>query len=91
MNADKSKLVPFDELVAELRRVAPGQVTTVSYSGLKFLLECGIDIISDYAAMYTCQAVIRDYGTPAQKRRLKEELIASRWSTEIARAEGYKC
>jgi len=91
MDADKSKLVPFDELVAELRKVAPGQVTTVSYSGLKFLLECGIDIISDYAEMYTCQAVIRDCGNPAQKQRLKEELIASRWSTEIMRAEGYRC
>jgi hypothetical protein len=73
----------FDELVAKMRKEFPGRVTTVSYAGLKFALECGIDIISDYAEMYTCQAVIRDCGTPAQKQRLKEELIASRWSTEI--------
>jgi hypothetical protein len=44
----------FDELVKEMRTVAgPGRLTTVSYTGLKFALECGIDIISDYAEMYT--------------------------------------
>lgn len=71
--------VTFDDLVAEIRKDAPGRVTVVSYDGLLFALQCGIDIISDYAETYTCQAVIRDYGTPAQKQRLKEELIAGRW------------
>jgi len=44
----------FDELVKEMRTVAgPGRVTVVTYDGLKFALDCGIDIISDYAEMYT--------------------------------------
>lgn len=68
----------FDELVAEMRKDAPGRVTVVSYSGLKFALDCGIDVW-DYAETYTLQAVIRDHGTPAQKQRLKEEIIAGRW------------
>jgi hypothetical protein len=75
--------VNFDEATKELRTVAPGRVTVVSYSGLKFALDCGIDIISDYAEMYTLQAVIRDHGTDAQKQRLKEEILAGRWPTEI--------
>jgi hypothetical protein len=37
--------------------------------------------------MYTLQAVIRDHGTPAQKQRLKETILAGRWSTEIMQAE----
>jgi aryl-alcohol dehydrogenase-like predicted oxidoreductase len=57
-------------------------MTVVSYDGLKFALDCGIDVW-DFAETYTLQAVIRDHGTPAQKQRLKEELIAGRWSTEI--------
>jgi hypothetical protein len=65
-----------------MRAVASGRVTVVSYDGLKFALDCGIDVW-DYAETYTLQAVIRDHGTPAQKQRLKEELIAGRWSTEI--------
>ena len=77
----------FDDAVKELRTVAPGRVTTVSYDGLLFALQCGIDIISDYAEMYTLQAVIRDHGTDAQKQRLKETIIAGRWCTEIMQAE----
>ena len=77
----------FEEVAKELRTVAPGRVTTVSYDGLLFALQCGIDIIDDYAEMYTLQAVIRDHGTPAQKQRLKESIIASRWSTEIMQTE----
>ena len=41
----------------------------------------------DYAESYALQMLIADVGTPAQKQRLKEELIASRWATEIALAE----
>jgi hypothetical protein len=76
----------FDDVVKELRKDAPGRVTVVSYDGLKFALDCGIDVW-DYAETYTLQAVIRDHGTPAQKQRLKEEIIAGRWATEIMRAE----
>jgi hypothetical protein len=49
-------------------------------------LEVGIDVW-DYAETMTLGAVIRDHGTPAQKQRLKEEIIGGRWSTEIALAE----
>lgn len=76
----------FDDLVKEMRTVGgPGKVTVVTYDGLKFAMDCGIDIISDYAEMYTCQAVVRDCGTPAQRQRLKEALIAGRWSADIWR------
>jgi len=72
----------FDELVTELRKDAPGRVTVVSYEGLKFAMDCGIDVW-DYAETYTLQRLIADVGTPAQKQWLKEEIIAGRWSTEI--------
>jgi hypothetical protein len=36
----------------------------VSYAGLKFALDCGINVW-DYAETYTLQAVIRDYGSPS--------------------------
>jgi hypothetical protein len=72
----------FDELVADIRKAAPGRVTVVTYAGLKFALECGIDVW-EFAETYTLQAVIRDHGTPKQKQRLKEELLAGRWATAI--------
>lgn len=73
----------FDTLVKEMRKVAgPGRVTTVSYSGLKFALDCGIDVW-DFAETYTLAAVIRDHGTSEQKIRLQQEIFASRRSTEL--------
>jgi hypothetical protein len=75
---------------SELRRLAPaGSVTIVSYDGLKFLLDCGIDCW-DYAETLALQAVIRDHGTPRQKQRLQEELFAGRWASEIMRVGGMK-
>jgi hypothetical protein len=68
--------------IQELRKDFPGQVTTVSYDGLKFALECGIDVW-DYAETLSLQTLIADIGTPAQQQRLREEIIASRWSTEL--------
>jgi hypothetical protein len=59
----------FDAVVKEMRKVAgPGRVTTVSYSGLKFALDCGIDVA--------------DHGTPEQKIRLQQEIFAGRRSSE---------
>jgi hypothetical protein len=75
-----------EDAVKELRTVAPGRVTVVTYEGLQFALACGFDVW-EYAESYALQAVIRDHGTPAQKQRLKEELIASRWATAIALAD----
>jgi hypothetical protein len=86
MASDNDKRVTFEELVAEIRKDMPGRVTVVSYDGLKFALDCGIEVW-DFAETITLQAVIRDHGTPAQKQRLKEEIIAGRWATEIAWAE----
>jgi hypothetical protein len=68
--------------IQEFRKDFPGQVTTVSYNGLKFALDCGIDVW-DHAETYSLQAVIGDYGKPAQQQRLREEIHASRWSTEL--------
>ena len=62
-------------------------MTVVSHNGLKFALDCGIDVW-DYAEMYTLQAVIRDHGTSAQNQQLKEEILAGRWCTEIMLADG---
>ncbi len=77
-------MVHFDSLVKEMRTVAgPGKVTVVSYDGLKFAMDCGIDIISDFAEMYCCQAVIADHGTPEQNIRLQQEIFAGRRSTEL--------
>jgi len=75
----------FENAAAEIRKCAPpGAVTLVSYGGLKFAMDCGIDVW-DYAETYSLQAVIRDHGSPAQKRRLQEELFAGRWASEIMR------
>ena len=75
----------FENATAEIRKCAPADgVTLVSYSGLKFAMDCGIDVW-DYAETYSLQAVIRDHGSPAQKRRLQEELFAGRWASEIMR------
>lgn len=87
MTRENDRRVPFEELVAEIRNAAPGRVTVVSREGLKFALDCGIDVW-DFAETYTLQAVIRDHGTPAQKQRLKEEILAGRWATEIKWADG---
>lgn len=73
----------FENAVAEIRKYAPtGMVTVVSYSGLKFAMDCGLDVW-DYAETYSLQAVIRDHGSPAQKQRLQEEIFAGRWASEI--------
>ena len=72
----------FDALTKEMWAVAPGRVTVVSREGLRFALECGIDVW-DFAETYTLQKLIADIGTPAQKQRLKETIIAWRWCTEI--------
>jgi hypothetical protein len=80
-------MIKFDELVTELRKVAsPGRCTVVSYAGLKFMLDCGIEVW-DYAETMTLQRLIADIGTPEQKLRLQQEIIAGRWSTEIFLAE----
>ena len=76
----------FDDAVKELRAVAPGRVTMVTREGLQFALACGLGVW-DYAECYALQRLIEEEGTPEQKQRLKEELIASRWATEIALAE----
>jgi hypothetical protein len=64
MQNDSDMRVPFDDLVDELRAVAPpGRVTVVSYSGLKFARECGIGCW-EFAATISFQNVIHDHGTP---------------------------
>jgi hypothetical protein len=79
---DAARKVSCDELVADLRKSAPGRVTTVSYEGLKFALACGIDVW-EYAETYTLQRLIADIGTPEQKIRLQQALTAGRRATQI--------
>jgi hypothetical protein len=71
--------IPFQEVVKEFRKVAPGRVTVVSYEGLRFARECGIDIISDYAGTLACQHVIHDHGTPEEQQRLREMEVGYAW------------
>jgi hypothetical protein len=61
----------FDELVSELRQENPGKVTVVSYAGIKFARDCGIDVW--YLAGSMCfQHVIHDHGTEEEKQRLRD-------------------
>jgi hypothetical protein len=78
-----SRLIPFDELVSELKKTAPGRVRIANYDALKLALTLGEDDIWDFAETYTLQAVVRDHGTLEQQQRLREEIIAGRWATEI--------
>jgi hypothetical protein len=80
---DNERRVSFDELVAELRAVAPRRVRVANYAELKVALEAGIADVWDFAEMYTFQRLIAECGTPSQKQRLKETIIAGRWCTEI--------
>jgi len=82
---DNERRVPFEELVAELSAVAPGRVRVANYAELKVAFEAGVADVWDFAEMYTFQRLIAECGTPAQKQRLKEEILAGRWSTEIMR------
>ena len=66
-----------DNLIAELRRKFPGRVTVVSYEGLKFAVEAGIDCW-EFAHTDSFQEVIRDIGTSEQKQRLEAILTANR-------------
>ena len=72
--ADKRELIPVDELIAKLRRELPGRVTVVSYEGLKFAVEAGIDCW-EFVLTDSFQEVIRDIGTPEQKLRLEAILM----------------
>ena len=70
--------IPFDDLISSLRKIAPGRVTVVEYESLRFAMACGIDCW-EFCDTITFRAVIRDHGTPAQKQRLQEEILADRW------------
>jgi hypothetical protein len=68
----------FDDAVDEIRAVAPGRVTVVSYAGLKFARECGIDCW-EFAATISFQHVIHDYGTPEEQKRLRDLKVGYPW------------
>lgn len=38
-----ARILNFDDAVKQIRKDAPVRVTDVSYDGLKFALDCGID------------------------------------------------
>jgi hypothetical protein len=69
----------FDDVVKELRTVAaPGRVTVVSYEGIKFARECGIDCWH-LAATMCFQHVIHDHGTPEEQQRMREMHVGYPW------------
>ena len=74
--------IGVDDLVAQLHREYPGRVTTISYSGLKFALDCGIEVW-DYCETLALAAVIANHGTAEQKIRLQQEIYAGRRASEM--------
>jgi hypothetical protein len=80
--------ISFKKLVSVMQREFPGRVTVVpSYERLKSMLDCGDARVWDLAETLTLARAVREHGTPGQQRRLREEITASRWSTEIMRTE----
>lgn len=78
--------VPFDVLVAELGQIA--RITVVSsYGELKTALVRGDTNVWEFSETLTLAAVVEDCGTEKQRQRLREEILASRWCTEIMRDE----
>jgi hypothetical protein len=75
--ADNQELIPVDNVIAELRRKLPGRVTMVSYEGLKFAIQSGVDVWEHWRTD-SFREVIRDIGTPEQKQRLEAILTANR-------------
>ena len=61
----------FDALVKELRKMAPGRVTVVSYRDMLFLHEIGA-LDWDFAATLAFQRVIAERGTSKEKQRLRD-------------------
>lgn len=78
--------IPFDMLVAEIRKIA--HVTVVSsYARLKAALDRGDDRVWDFAETLTLAAVVEHHGSLKQHERLREEIMASRLCTELMRTE----
>ncbi len=78
--------IPFPELVAELHKIA--RVTVVpSYAELRAALVRGDTNVWEFSETLTLAAVVKDWGTEKQRQRLREEILASRWCTEIMRDE----
>jgi hypothetical protein len=75
---DQHKPVAFEDLVAEMRREFPGRLTVVSYAGLKFARECGIDCW-DFAATLAFQHLIHDCGTEEEQQRLRDMKVGYPW------------
>ena len=67
----KTAKVPLEDLVRELRKVAPGQATTVSYADLLFLYEIGA-LDWTFAGTLCFQHLIGERGTLEEKRRLRD-------------------
>ena len=71
-------MVTFEELVAEIRKDAPGKVMAVSYAGIKFAREVGIDCWH-LAGTMCFQHVIHDHGTPEEQLRLRDLNVGYPW------------
>jgi hypothetical protein len=76
--------VPFETLVKELRRVAPGRVTTVCYDDMLFLHEIGA-LDWTFAGTLAFQRVIAERGTLNEKRRLRDMNVEFRFDERKGR------
>jgi hypothetical protein len=70
-------LVSFDEIVAEMRRCFPGQVTTVNDNDIRLLRQTGIDCWH-LAGSLAFQRVIDEVGTAEEKQRLRDLKVGYR-------------
>lgn len=68
----------FDALKKEMRAVAPGRVTVVSYQGIKFARDVGIDCWH-LAGTMCFQHVIRDHGTSEEQARIRAMGVGYPW------------
>jgi hypothetical protein len=68
----------FDDLVAEIRAVSSGSVTTLSYADIKFLHDCGI-CCWHLSGSLLFQSMIRDHGSEAEQQRLRDLHVGYAW------------
>lgn len=61
-----------------LRQDAPGRVTVVSYVGIKFARDAGIDVWH-LAGSMAFQHVIHDHGSAEEQQRLRDMKVGYPW------------
>jgi hypothetical protein len=79
--------IPFDDLVSELRALAPGRIQTVCMGDLHLLRAAGA-LDWSLAGSLTFQYYIGDFGRPAEKLRLVSMGVGFHWAGFRSSKEG---